>query len=77
MVKSYIVTPPPLDEDDDGIIDLPDDEPVYELKPGLKRCQHRMRYTGHQCQLAELHVGRHAWEPSWVERVAEIEGEAQ
>lgn len=28
-------------------------EPIYELKPGLKRCEHKMRYTGNQCQLAE------------------------
>jgi hypothetical protein len=41
-------------------------ESIYELRPGLKRCAHRMRVTGHQCQLADGHVGRHAWEPSWV-----------
>jgi hypothetical protein len=44
-------------------------EPIYELKPGLKRCAHRMRYTGHQCQLADGHVGRHAWEPADEARV--------
>lgn len=55
----------------------PDYEPIYELKPGIRRCQHRMRYTGNQCQLAEGHVLRHAWEPSWVERVARIEGAGQ
>jgi hypothetical protein len=49
------------------------DEPIYELRPGLKRCQHKMRYTGHQCQLADGHVGRHAWEPTDVERIEAIE----
>jgi hypothetical protein len=48
-------------------------EPIYELQPGLKRCAHKMRYTGHQCQLADGHVGRHAWEPAWVEHIAAIE----
>lgn len=50
-----------------------DEEPIYELKPGMVRCLHRMRHTGNQCQLAAGHVGRHAWEPARVERVAEIE----
>jgi len=39
-------------------------ELIYQLRPGLKRCAHKMRYSGNQCQLAENHVGRHAWEPA-------------
>ncbi len=50
-----------------------DSEPVYELRPGLRRRAHKMRYTGNQCLLADGHVGRHAWEPSWIEHIAEIE----
>ena len=39
-------------------------EPVYELRPGLRRCTHRMRVSGNQCQLAEGHDGRHVHEPT-------------
>ena len=49
------------------------DDIIYELKPGLERCGHLMRYTRNQCQLAKGHILRHAWEPSNVERIAAIE----
>lgn len=77
MTKRYLETLP--QDEQDAILGAPDpdDAPVCELKPGLQRCEHRMIYTGHQCQLAEGHTGRHAWEESWVRRVAEIEGVTQ
>lgn len=85
MTKRYLESLPEDEQDEilgavdaDGLEveyedkdDIPDsnDEPIYGLKPGLKRCAYILR-SGHQCQLAEGHDGRHAWEQEWVKRVA-------